>query len=146
LIFAPDLLDNDSGGFRPERIQLEQAVTSLVETRGNFAVGGASLVDESAQLFAGLYRAHAIAEALEKLASTPRLVLKRVQALVMPERQHFLKAAADKRNVDMDSRRLPDAVEAPDALLEQLRIKRKIVQGKVVRELEVSSFAPDFRA
>src|SRR5712691_9673247 len=84
-ILVPDLVNHDSGCLRPEGIQFEQAITSVMETRGDFAMGGPRLVDQSAQLFAGLHGIHAIAEALEHLASTPGLVLKGIQAFVMPE-------------------------------------------------------------
>src|SRR6185437_14278506 len=47
--------------------------------------------------------------------------------------------------MDADVAALADAVEAADALLEQVGIERQVPQDDVVGELEIAAFRADFR-
>jgi hypothetical protein len=49
-------------------------------------------------------------------------------------------------DMDMDGRCLADAVEAADALFQQLGIVGQVEQDEVVGELKIPTFAADFRA
>ena len=73
-------------------------------------------------------------------------MLEGVQAFVIPAKQYLPRAALDVGHVDVADRVLADTVEPADALLEQIGVQRQVVQHQVVSELEISSFAADFRA
>jgi hypothetical protein len=45
----------------------------------------------------------------------------------------------------LDFRPLPDAIQPPDALLQQFRIERQIEHDEVVRKLKVAPLATDLR-
>jgi hypothetical protein len=48
--------------------------------------------------------------------------------------------------MDLHSPGLPDPIEPPDALLEQVRIQRQVEQHQMMGELEVAPLAADLRA
>ena len=48
--------------------------------------------------------------------------------------------------MDADGLGLADAVQAPDALLQQVRVQGQVEQHQVVGELEVAALAADLRA
>jgi len=54
------------------------------------------------------------------------IFLKGVQTLVIPAGINLLRAAFAKRDMDVDRRGLSDAVESPDALLEEFGIRGQI--------------------
>src|ERR1035441_815610 len=73
------------------------------------------------------------------------VAFKGIQAFVIPARQDLLWAVREKRDMDLDVFGLSDAIQPSNALLEQLRIEWQVKQDKVMRELEVASFAADLR-
>ena len=77
---------------------------------------------------------------------TVRVMLERVEPVVIPLREHLARRSRKVRNVDVNRRRLPDPVETPDALFEQLRVFRQVEKHEVMRKLEVATLAADLRA
>ncbi len=71
---------------------------------------------------------------------------KGVQAVPVPVEQVGLGAGLQVRHVDADGLALADAVEAADALLQQVRVQGQVEQDQVVGELEVASLAADLGA
>jgi len=69
-----------------------------------------------------------------------------VQPFMIPAHKHFLAAAGEKGDEDLDRLALADAVEAANALLEQFGIGGQIKEEEVVAELEIPAFAADLRA
>ena len=67
-----------------------------------------------------------------------------VETSMKPFGDGFISAAGDKGDMDADRLSLADAIEAPDALLDEARIERKIEKHEVVRELEIATFATNF--
>ena len=65
---------------------------------------------------------------------------------MIPAQQSVLGGTAEHAGVDHDVVTLADAIEAADALFEQIRIERKIPQDQMVRELEIATFRADLRA
>ena len=72
--------------------------------------------------------------------------LKGVERLVIPVGEHMGARAFLERNMNMDGRGLADAVEAADALFQQLGIIGQVEQDEVVSELKIPAFAADFGA
>ena len=73
-------------------------------------------------------------------------MLERVQSLMIPARQVFVRLSLHKRHVNLDRRRLPDPVQPSNSLLEQAWIGGQIIEHKVMRELKIPSLAPDLGA
>ncbi len=69
-----------------------------------------------------------------------------VEAFVVPAGENFGAGALFERDVDVDGLGLADAVEAADALLEQLGVVGEVEEDEVVGELEVAAFAADLGA
>ena len=62
---------------------------------------------------------------------------------MIPAGINLLRTAFAKRDMDVDRRGLSDAVESPDALLEEFGIPRQIEEHEMVGELEISPLAAD---
>ena len=71
---------------------------------------------------------------------------KRIQAGVVPMEHHRQRAVFQIRYVDFDGVGLADAIQAANALLEQIGIQRQIEQHQMMGKLEIAAFAADFRA
>ncbi len=86
------------------------------------------------------------AVAAQDLAAVGRARAQRIEAFVVPAQQRVLRGAADCDRVQRDVVLLPDAIEAADALFEQIGIERQVPQDQVMRELEVAAFRADLGA
>ncbi len=87
-----------------------------------------------------------LAIAAQQLAAIGRAGAERVQAFVVPARQHVLRAVVHGQDMDGDVVLLADAVESADALFQQVRIQRQVPQDQPMGELEVAPFRADLRA
>ena len=85
------------------------------------------------------------AKLVQQFVAAFEVTFKGIQAFVVPTRQNLLRAAREKRNMDLDVFGLPDAIQPADALFEQLRVERQVKQDEVMGELEIAAFAADFR-
>jgi hypothetical protein len=74
------------------------------------------------------------------------IFLKGVERLVIPVGEHMGARAFLERDMDMDGRGLADAVEAADALFQQLGVIGQVEQDEVVGELKIPALAADFGA
>ncbi len=135
--------------------ELQQAVATFGDGGGEVGVRGAGLghqrveIGDCVGVAAGQRQGacdHALAVALEQFAAVLRAAGERAQALVEPAQQRMLRAAFEHAGVDVDVAALADAVEAADALLEQVRVQREVPQHEVLRELEVAALAADLGA
>ena len=83
--------------------------------------------------------------ALEQFATIGRAAAERIEAFVVPAQQCVLRGAGEGAGVDHDVVLLADAIEAADALFEQIRIERQVPQHQMMGELEIAAFRADFR-
>ncbi|KZV15209.1 hypothetical protein F511_29958 [Dorcoceras hygrometricum] len=129
-------------------------IPALTDQLGHLLVGGARLGQQHVQfLVAAVVAAcvlvgelrQGVAVAAQQLAAVGRAVAERIHALVVPARQHVLRAVGHGQDVDADVVGLADAVEAADALLQQVGIQRQVPQHQPVRELEVAALRTDLR-
>jgi len=72
--------------------------------------------------------------------------LERVEPTVIPLGHAFFAAARHVGHVDADRLRLADAIQPPDALLQEPGIQRQIEEHQMVRELKIAALAADLRA
>ena len=148
-ILPPDRLDERVGNRRAVGVQLEKAVTPALEALGGFFVcggggfhqgiqrGGVECFQELRELRAKLRR---------HLGCGVGIFFEGIETFVIPARKNLFGAAGNERDVDVDRRGLPDAVEAADALLEQFGVGRQIEEDEVVRKLEIAALAANLRA
>ena len=73
-------------------------------------------------------------------------LLEGIQAQVVPALQGFLGRALQIGHMDFHHIALADAIQAADALLQQIRIEGQIEQHQMAGKLEVSTFGSDFGA
>ena len=92
-------------------------------------------------LFSQLYQPTAIA--FKQFPTIGRAAPKGIQAAVEPAHQRMLGCTRERAGVDEDVVLLADAVEPPDALLQQVRIQRQIPKHEVMRELEIAPLRAD---
>ena len=74
------------------------------------------------------------------------IAVENINSLMIQTNERLLESVLDIGHVQMNDRLLADPVEPSDALLDKLRIKRKVEQHEILTELEVPSLAPDFAA
>jgi hypothetical protein len=79
-------------------------------------------VNQEVEVAARLQAVDDRTEAFEQFASAFNLLLEGIQPLVVPAREHFLKAVDDEGNVNVDFGLLSNAIQATDALLQDFRI------------------------
>src|SRR5262249_24069527 len=87
-----------------------------------------------------------VSEFFAHFRAARKMLFEGLYCLVIPAREHFLWRTLDVGNMNGDVLSLTDAVQAPDPLFQQFRIKRQIEKDEMVRELEITAFATDFRA
>src|SRR5947199_159793 len=63
---------------------------------------------------------------LEQFPASLQVALESAQSYVIPARQNSLSCSGNEGDVHLNLRFLADAIEPPDALLQQLRIERQI--------------------
>jgi hypothetical protein len=73
------------------------------------------------RLWATRQRQQPIAEGFLDVVAAVQGMLERVEPAMIPIQHEFIGAAREHGDVDPDLLGLPDAVEAPDALLDQAR-------------------------
>ena len=69
-----------------------------------------------------------------------------VEAFVVPAEEDFFGGAEGVGQVEVDGAALADAVEAADALFEEIGVGGEVVEDEVAGELEIAAFAADFGA
>src|SRR6476646_4947912 len=80
---------------------------------------------------------HASAKPFEDLATALKVCFEGIQSFMEPAGEHFLSASEDEWHVDLNLRRLADAIETADALFEKFRIERKVEQNEMMGKLEI---------
>ena len=155
VVVTDDVVDDACRLRGTERVPLEQAVAPGLEPRRHVLPCGAHVGDEPVHLrrqrLAVAIRAlrqvaQAWLELLEQFTRAGQVHLERVQAKVIPARQHLEVRALDERHVHPDFFALANAIEAAEPLFEQRRIEWQVEQHQVVRELEVAPLAADLGA
>ena len=72
--------------------------------------------------------------------------LEGIKSLMVPVEQKFLCRLAKEWNMNLYRFSLADSIKASYPLLEQIGIERQVKQNQMMRKLEVTAFAADFRA
>ena len=72
--------------------------------------------------------------------------LEAAEPVAIPAQQYLARGTFEIRHVQFDGGALTDAIEAPDALLEQIGLAWQVEQHEVVGELEVAALTADLRA
>src|SRR5690606_25182244 len=62
-----------------------------------------------------------------------------------PALQHLQPAVLEHGHVELDGVALADAIQAADPLFQQVRVQGQVEQYQMTTELEVATFAADFR-
>lgn len=125
------LLGQPVGDNRTERVVFEQSVAATVECFVQFPVRRLRIAGQLAQCFglglALMQRGDELFFDFDKHRLSGRTgFLECIQALVVPVEHHCQRAVFEIRHVDLDGIGLADAIEAADALFEQIGIKRQI--------------------
>ena len=138
-----------------ERIDLQQAVPALFEESANGPARDRGPLQKVRQLLFGCgalrhreFQGQVMdgaAKLEQQFVAAFEVAFKGIQTLVIPARQDLLRAVREKWDMDLDVFGLSDAIQPSDALLEQLRIERKVKQDQVMRVLEVAAFTADLR-
>ena len=128
ILFA-DAIDKGSGDLGFVGVQLQKSVVAALELLPDFLGLGGSVRNEL-RYGGGGKRLGKRGQSSRKHGGQRRgavgIFLKGVQTLVIPAGINLLRAAFAKRDMDVDRRGLTDAVESPDALLEEFGIPRQI--------------------
>ena len=142
-----DRLDQGGGALRTVRVQLEKTIAPRGQLGIDARAQRAGLRDQGV----GVLR---IRERRHQVLAQPRVdgrcgrtdSREGMQPLGIPTEQHLARTAGEIGDMDLHPPRLPDPIETPDALLEQVGIQRQIEQHQMMGELEVAPLAADLRA
>jgi hypothetical protein len=120
----------------PERIQFQQPVAPLFEPPPHFTPRDAGGLQQLDQL---RFRRRALGhrkfqrqivnrppKLVQQFVAAFEIGFKRIQSFVIPARQNFLRTVRQIRNMDLDVRGLPNAIQPPYPLFEQFGIQRQI--------------------
>ena len=144
-----DLGQHDVGALSVKRIQFEQTITPARQHQFDGAGTRAGGVKQALYRCAVSGSGHAGLERRAEFGEQCRPgrtdVLKRIDALVQPAHQHTLRGIAKARHMNLDRKALADAIEAANALFNEIGILRHIEQHQMSRKLEIAAFAADFR-
>ena len=131
-----------------EGIQFQQTIAAARQDLFDFDGAGARLLEQGGDRSLVTGRRHAGFEWRTKFAVQGRPcranMLEGVDTFVQPAHQHGLRGGAETRHMDLDGMPLADAIEAADALFDQIGILRHIEQHQMARKLEVAALAADF--
>ena len=130
-------------------IQLQQAVAAGMQLGFQCFAGGAARIEQRGPVavmatFEQCQQARA--ELLLQGVAGRTGIEEGVQGGVVPLEQALLGAAFQIGHMQFDGVALADAVEAADALFEQVRVGWQVEQHQMMGELEVAAFGADFRA
>ena len=156
-VVSMDLRQQGVGDIAPKRRHLQESVAATFHSFFEFFRGSGGLLDQAFQLVDGSLlavagvpqggeRADAVAEPLQQQLGRGDRPAESPHTFMVPAGENLLAGAPHVGHVDQHVAVLPDAIDAADALLDQVWIYWQVEHDEVPRVLEVPPFTADLRA
>ena len=144
-----DVADEGLGGAAALGLPLEEAVMAVGECGGDAeagALGGGHEVVESGGGRVGEGLGEEGLSGGSDGGGAGEGLGEGLEAVAVPAEEDFFGGAGGEGDVEVDGAGLADAVEAADALFEEVGVGGEVEEDEVLGELEIAAFAADFGA